>query len=64
MRHSKKEQRLIALMSRKRGAYNWELNQVMFRYGAIIFNLRNEGYKIETTPRKRGLFHYRITGKV
>lgn len=64
VKRSEKVQKLIALMSRREGAFNYDLNRVMFRYGAIIFNLRSEGYQITTTPVKKGLFHYKITGKV
>lgn len=61
--NSAKMQRLIAMMSRSEGATNSQLNGVMFRYGAYIFKLRDQGYVIATTCLGKGLYHYKITGK-
>lgn len=61
---SQKMQRVIAMMSRKEGATNFELNKVLFRYGSYIHRLRNLGYLIETTCLKKGFYSYRITGKM
>lgn len=62
--NSARMQRLIALMSRSEGATNFQLNAVMFRYGAYIFKLRDQGYTVVTTSLGKGLYHYKITGKV
>ena len=53
-----REQQIINLISRKEGASNFELNKIMFRYGAVIHNLRKDGYHIDTICIKRGLYRY------
>ncbi len=53
-------QRVIDLMKRPQGATNRELNNVMFRYGSIICNLRKDGHKIITEQIKVGYFKYRM----
>ena len=63
-KRSKKIQLLIAMMSRPGGATNFQLNSVMFRFGARIKELRDQGYQIETTCLKKGLFNYKIEGKI
>jgi hypothetical protein len=43
---------------------NWEFVAELYchRFGGIIHNLRQEGYKITTLPsKKRGLVHYYCT---
>ena len=43
---------------------NWEFVAELYchRFGGIIHNLRQEGYKITTLPsKKRGLVHYFCT---
>ncbi len=45
----------------KRGpATNRELNRIVFRYSARIFELRGHGYDITTTQVKRGLWTYKL----
>lgn len=45
-----KAERVFEALKRggKEGVTNGELNKISFRYGAIIFNLRKDGYKIHT----------------
>lgn len=59
---SRHHDKIIRLMSRKRGAMNHELNAVCFRYGARIKELRDAGYRIltEAVDRKHGLYRYII----
>ena len=40
------------------GATNIELNEIAFRYGARIKDLRDEGSNIETKRLKSGLFKF------
>lgn len=58
-----REEQVIKLMQRPEGAYNYELNRVMFRYGATIHSLRKDGYAITTELISRGLFKYRMETK-
>ena len=45
----------------KRGpATNRELNEIVFRYSARIFELREVGYNITTTQVKAGLWRYEL----
>ena len=45
----------------KRGpATNRELNEIVFRYSARIFELRGHGYDITTTQVKAGLWRYEL----
>lgn len=60
MKRFSKTHQVIQLMKRPGGAFNWELNKVMFRYGAVICNLRKDGHVIETEQIKVGLFKYRM----
>ena len=47
------------------GATNSELLQVGgFRYGARIFELRREGWEIETIPSGEGLYRFVLKGRV
>jgi len=55
-----KTQRVIELMQRKQGATNGELNNIMFRYGSIICNLRKDGHKIMTEYGKGSKVTYRM----
>jgi predicted AAA+ superfamily ATPase len=40
------------------GVRNTELNNVCFRYGARIYELRKMGHKIKTVNEARGLFRF------
>jgi hypothetical protein len=41
-------------------ATNLELNDICFRYGARILELRQGGHVIETEPGDKGVFLYRL----
>lgn len=60
IKKASKTQQVIDLMKRPQGATNRELNNVMFRYGSIICNLRKDGHKIITEQIKVGYFKYRM----
>jgi hypothetical protein len=46
------------------GVYNYELNPISYRYGAVIHKLRKEGYIIKTEQLSRnGLFKFTMLGK-
>ena len=40
------------------GVHNTELNNVCFRYGARIYELRKLGHRIKTVNEARGLFRF------
>jgi len=46
----------------EKGATNIELNNIQFRYGASIYELRKEGYKVWTKHVKGGVYRYILTG--
>lgn len=54
-----KTQRILERLQ-KSPAYNYELNRIAFRYGAIIHNFRKDGYKIVTSQEKVGVFKYTL----
>jgi hypothetical protein len=56
-----KEQKVLELLRRrKNGAMNTELNQICFRYGARIADLRGKRYIIETKRKGEGLYSYKL----
>ncbi len=53
--------RVKELLSRKDGASNFELSKISLRYGAIIHNLRKEGYVIiDKRINNQGLWRYKL----
>lgn len=40
------------------GVTNYDLNQICFRYGARIHELREQGHDIKTIQIKRGYFRF------
>lgn len=57
---SKKDD-LLCLLSDGKLHSNEELAQITFRFGAILHNLRQEGYQIETIKeQENGLYSYRL----
>jgi len=56
---SKKALILSKLLARGRaGVTNLELNEICFRYGGRIFDLRKEGWDIETKQESESLFRF------
>ena len=53
---------LKLLQKRKTGVLNTELNEVCFRYGARIHDLRSEGWVIVSQPESRSLWRFTLTG--
>ena len=45
------------------GVMNWELNNIAFRYGGRIHELRKRGWEIETKREAEGLFRFILRGK-
>jgi hypothetical protein len=59
-RSASQRQQILELL-RERGSggvTNAELNEVCFRYGARIFELRKAGHKIKTVGGPKGLFRF------
>ena len=56
---------ILALLQDRghRGVANDELNHICFRYGARIYELRQQGYLIETVRFGEGLFRFVYRGK-
>lgn len=54
------KERIFELLRRrgKQGATNRELNNIAFRYGAVIFDLRKDGYDIQTVQIRKGFFKF------
>lgn len=48
----------------KEGATNRELNQICFRYGARIWELRQEGIDIVSKQVKKSLFKFYLREKL
>jgi hypothetical protein len=63
-REAKRDRILEILKDRgPAGVTNRELNEVCFRFGARIFELRMRGWDIETRPEKRGLYRFVLLGR-
>ena len=58
-------EQILALLQERgvRGIANDELNRICFRYGARIYELRKQGYLIETVRFGEGLFRFVYRGK-
>lgn len=57
--------RVLRLMREKKTVTNAELNKICFRYGAVIHNLRNEGWLIRTIRMNNdGLFVFILDGHI
>lgn len=54
---------LNILKRNKRGVYNWDLNNICFRYSARIMELRKEGHNISVELISKGVYKYYLTGK-
>lgn len=52
--------KILALLKRKAKVTNRELNQICFRYGARIYDLRKLGYVIETNREGLGYFSFKL----
>lgn len=47
------------------GVSNWDLNQITFRYGAVIHRLRKEGHMIDTIKlNNNGGYKFVYRGKI
>ena len=57
-RLSAKERVLLRLQAGP--ALNTELNDICFRYGARILEIRAEGHRIDREPLGRGVFRYTL----
>jgi hypothetical protein len=53
-------QQILELLEKRgaEGASNAELNEICFRYGARIFELRKMGHKIRTVTETKGVFRF------
>jgi len=54
------KQRLLAVLSDGRQHHMRELNDICFRYGGRILELRRQGHDIETIQLGAGEFAYRL----
>lgn len=55
---------LKLLKQRKsKGVFNTELNRICFRYGARIYELRQDGYSISCIRLKQGIYNYVLLGE-
>ncbi len=58
-----KKTRILALLEGQGRATQQQLNDISYRYGAILHTLRGEGHVIETVQIKIGHFNYIYKGK-
>ncbi len=62
-RGNQRESVLLALRAAGTGGVtNLQLNAICFRYGARIWELRREGYDIETKPEGESVFRFIYKG--
>lgn len=54
------KERILALLSDGRYHHMRQLNDICFRYGGRLHELRREGYVIETKRIGEGQFEYRL----
>ena len=52
--------RILDLFKKERVVTNRQLNDIAFRYGARIHELRKDGYDIRTRRVKEGLFEFEL----
>ena len=62
-RRSTARDRVLAYLQSRGRATNAELNDVCFRYGARILELRAQGYDIRTGEKHGGLVVYTYHGR-
>lgn len=61
---SRHTQKIIALLEKKKKVTNRELNNICFRYGARLWELRHElGYDIKTHREGLGFFSFELISK-
>lgn len=59
-----KYHKMLKLLKRKHECTNWELNQISFRYSALIHEMRKAGFIIVTNKiNGDGLYTYTYKGK-
>jgi hypothetical protein len=61
-RRASSRDRVLAVLQAKRIVTNVELNDVCFRYGARLKELRDQGYDIVTGEKKGGVVWYHFKG--
>jgi hypothetical protein len=61
-RRSNSRDHILALLQAQRIVTNLELNQVCFRYGARLKELRDRGYDIVTGEKRGGVVTYHFNG--
>jgi hypothetical protein len=55
-----KKDRILDLLKRRKTVSQRELNDIAYRYGARLFDLRADGYRIATKIGKKGQFFYSL----
>jgi len=58
-----KKEKILHLLKNKPTVTQQELNDIAYRYGNCIFELRKEGHIINTIQIKKGHFNYKYCGK-
>jgi hypothetical protein len=61
-RRENSRDQILALLQAQRIVTNLELNQVCFRYGARLKELRDQGYDIVTGEKRGGVVTYQYRG--
>jgi hypothetical protein len=55
--------RILSLLKSKEWVTQKELNTICFRYGARLWDLRQDGYSVLTKQGKKGQFFYSLLGQ-
>ena len=61
-RRKSAKHRVLAALQDQRSLTNEQLNDICYRYGARIFELRQEGHQIDRTFSSRGRVVYEYRG--
>jgi hypothetical protein len=55
------KQRILDLMAPRQWVHFRDLNDICFRYGARLYDLRKEGYEFEERRDDKGIWWYRLS---
>lgn len=62
LRRLTNREKVLQCLQDHRNVTNLQLNEICFRYGARILELRNQGYDIRTGPNRGGVVTYSYHG--
>jgi len=62
MKRISQKEKILKLLLKRKCVHMRDLNNVAYRYGARLADLRKQGYKIETRQIRAGEFVYEMIG--